>query len=90
MKLPMGGMLGLGVSYLSNAVESFAPDELTGEKRKTVQKTIATVYTVAKNWGPDLVASSENDLDDKILAEAVEICELAASKYNLELNPLNL
>ncbi len=90
MKLPLGGMLGLGIGYLSNAVESFGPDELTGEKRKTVQKTVATVYAVAKNWGPDLVASSENDLDDKILAEAVEICELAADKYDLELNPVNL
>ncbi|GAG17442.1 unnamed protein product [marine sediment metagenome] len=90
MKLPLGGMLKLGIGYLSNLVNSVAPDELDEGTRKTVQKAVATIYTAAKNWGPDLVAASENDLDDQVLKEAVEICESVARKYGLELNPIIL
>lgn len=90
MKLPLGGMLKLGVGYLSNLVDTVSPDELTGERRKTVQKAVGTIYAGAKNWGPDLVAGTENDLDDQILKEAIEICEQVAIKYDLQLNPVVL
>lgn len=90
MKLPLSGMLGLGIGYLSNLVDTISPDELTDETKKTVQKTVGTIYSAAKNWGPDLVASTENDLDDAVLKEAVEICEIAARKYDLQLNPIVL
>jgi hypothetical protein len=90
MRLPLSGMLKLGVGYLSNLVNTVAPDELDPGTKKTVQKTVATIYTAAKNWGPDLVAASENDLDDEVLAEAIDICEEVAKKYDLQLNPIVL
>ena len=90
MKLPLGGMLSLGIGYLSNLVDVVSPDELTGETRKTVQKAVGTIYAAAKNWGPDAVASTENDLDDKVLTEAIEICQEVAIKYDLQLNPVVL
>lgn len=90
MRLPLSGMLKLGIGYLSNLVNTVAPDQLDEGTRKTVQKTVATIYTAAKNWGPDLVAASENDLDDQVLKEGIEICESVARKYDLQLNPIIL
>ena len=87
MKLPLGGVVKVGVGYLSNVLETMAPDELTGNGKKNVQKVVGILYAAAKNIGPEYVASTENDLDDAVLAEAIQICELAADKYGLELNP---
>lgn len=90
MKLPLGGLLKVAIGYLSNVIEAMAPDELTGNGRKNTQKVVGILYAAAKNVGPEYVASTENDLDDIVLAEAIEICELAAKKYGLELNPILL
>ena len=88
--LPVQGIVSIGIGYISDVVEKFAPEEITPEQTATVQKVVAMVYCAAKNFGPELVARTDTDLDDKGLAEAFEVCELAAEKYGLELNPENL
>ena len=88
--LPIQGIVSIGIGYISDVVKRFAPEDLTPAQESTVQKTVAMVYCAAKNFGPELVARTDTDLDDKGLAEAFEICELAAEKYELELNPENL
>lgn len=88
--LPVQGIVSIGIGYISDVVERFAPDDLTPEQKSTVQKVVALLYCTAKNFGPELVARTDTDLDDKGLAEAFEICEQAAIKYALELNPENL
>jgi len=88
--LPVQGIVSIGIGYISDVVERFAPEDLTPEQKATTQKVVGMVYCAAKNFGPELVARTDTDLDDKGLAEAFEVCELAADKYELELNPENL
>ena len=88
--VPLAGMLKPLIAFISDIVNQISPDQLTPEAKDELQKYVSTVYAAAKNFGPDLVAKTSNDLDDAILAEAIEICEQAATKYGLELNPLNL
>jgi hypothetical protein len=90
MSFPLGGMLKLGIGYISNIIETVAPDELTGNGRANVQKTVGILYAAVKNIGPDYVASTENDLDDAIMDEVIDVCESAAVKYGLELDPQEL
>lgn len=88
--VPLAGMLKPMIAFISDIVNQISPDQLTPEAQQELQKYIGTIYAAAKNFGPDLVAKSENDLDDAVLVEAIEICEQAAAKYGLELNPANL
>lgn len=88
--LPLLAMLKPMIQYISTAVNQLTPDQLTPEAKAELQMYIGTVYSAAKNFGPMLVAKTTNDLDDAILVEAIEICEQAATKYGLELNPVNL
>lgn len=88
--LPVQGMLSIGIGYISDIVAKFSPDDITPEQKGIVQKAVGMVYCAAKNFGPELVARTDTDLDDKGLAEAFEVCEEASVKYGLELNPENL
>jgi hypothetical protein len=88
--LPVQGIVSIGIGYISDVVNRFAPDVITPEQKATLQKVVGMIYCTAKNFGPELVARTDTDLDDKGLAEAFEVCELAATKYELELNPENL
>jgi len=78
------------IKQMSLFFELLSPDEITPEQKAEVQKYVGSFYALAKHFGPELVAGSNNDLDDTLLAELLEICELAAQKYGLELNPGNL
>ena len=75
------------IKSISTGLQLIAPDEITDEERDKWQKYVGSAYALAVNFGPDLVAGSENDLDDIVLEELLEICELAAQKYNLDLDP---
>ena len=88
--LPLAGMLKPAIAFISDVVNQLSPDQLTPEDAAELQKYIGTVYSAAKNFGPDLVLKSTNDLDDAALVEIFEICEMAATKYGLTLNPLEL
>ena len=88
--IPAKGLIKMAIGYLSDLVEKIAPEDLTPEEKARVQKYTGTAYAALRNFGPDLVASTENDLDDLALLEAFEICEAAAVKYALELNPREL
>lgn len=88
--LPVQSIVSIGIGYISDVVKNFAPDKITSEQRATVQKVVALVFCAAKNFGPELVARTDTDLDDKALKEVFEVCVIAADKYNLELNPENL
>ena len=87
MAFNLGLIVKAGIKAISNAVNMFAPNEITLEQKASLQKIVGTTYAAAKNIGPDLVASTENDLDDALLMEVIEICEQAAAKYGLELDP---
>lgn len=88
--LPLASMLKPMIAFISDIVNQISPDQLTPGAKIELQKYIGTIYAAARNFGPDLVAKTDNDLDDAILVEAIEICEQAATKYGLELNPVNL
>jgi len=88
--LPLKGMLELLIGYLSNLLELIAPGEITPEAKAQLQKFIPPVYALAKSFGVPLVNSTENDLDNVTLNEFVEICEIAAKKYGIELNAVVL
>ena len=87
---PVGVILKTLIGYISDLLEQVAPDELTEEQQKQVQNWVGTIYAALKNFGPELVESTETDLDDAVLSEMIEICELAADKYGLVLNPEEL
>jgi hypothetical protein len=78
------------IKAISTLLEMVAPDEMTPEEKVSWQKYIGTAYAAAKNFGPDVVKNSANDLDDVVLNELIEVCELAASKYGLTLDPTQL
>lgn len=78
------------IRAISNALQMVAPDEITPEEKAAWQKYVGGVYALAKNFGPDLVKASENDLDDEVLNELLEVCELAANKYGFQLDPTQL
>jgi len=88
--LPVEGIVSIGIGYISDVIERFAPEDITPEQEALLQKIVGLAYCTLKNFGPELVARTDTDLDDKGLAEAFEVCELAAEKYELELNPENL
>lgn len=88
--LPLAGMIKPAIAFISDVVNQLSPDNLTPEDAAELQKYIGSVYAIAKNFGPDLVLKSTNDLDDAALVEVIEICEQAAVKYSLNLNPLEL
>ncbi len=88
--LPLAAMLKPAIAFISDVVAQLSPDDLTPEATKELQMYIGTFYSAAKNLGPMLVAKTDNDIDDLILTELIEVCEQAATKYGLELNPTNL
>ena len=85
-KLPVGSLIQIGIGYVSEIAERVSPDELSEEDAAKVQKWVGSVYAVLKNFGKDLVESTDNDLDDKGYEELVEVCEQAADRYNLQLD----
>jgi len=74
------------IGSISDLVNKFTPDEITEEEKEKVQKLAVPVYAVAKTYGADLVESTETDIDDQLLEEAIQICEEAADKYGFTLN----
>jgi len=89
-KFPLAGLIKMAIGYISDLLEKVAPEELTPEALKNVQNVTGLVYAALKNFGPDWVVKTETDLDDAGLAEAIEICEKAAEKYDLQLNPMEI
>ena len=85
--LPVKALIKTAIGYISDLVEKIAPDELTENETKNVQKYVGTFYGLLKNAGPDWVAATETDFDDLALKEAFEVCENAAVKFELELDP---
>ena len=90
MKFPLNAIIGLVVAYISNIVATVLPDELDEKQKVWMQSTIGSLYAIAKNFGQQLVAGTENDLDDKVLKEIIQVCEEASIKYGLELNAENV
>lgn len=86
----LSSIIKAAIEAISNALEMLAPDEITPEEKAAWQKYVGSVYALAKNFGPDLVANTQNDLDDTVLNELIEVCELAASKYGFALDPTTL
>lgn len=86
--LPLEAAIRFLIDQLSNMLNLIAPDELSEEERETMQKVVGSVYAAGKNFGPDLVQSSTTTIDDALLKELFEICEQAAEKYELQLNPV--
>ena len=78
------------IDAISKALEMIAPDQITPEEKAMWQKYVGPVYALAKNLGPGLVESTENDVDDAVLNELIEVCELAATKYGFTLDPTEL
>ncbi len=78
------------IKSISTGLNLIAPDEITPEERNQWQKYVGSAYALAKNWGPGLVAGTENDLDDTVLFELIEVCELAAQKYGFTLDPTEI
>ena len=84
--LPVKGIIELLIGYLSDVVATMEPDELTEQGRKNVQMGVGILYAILKFAGQPLVETTATDIDDKIIAEGIEICEQAAQKYGLELD----
>jgi len=89
-KFNLASIITAMVQAISNAVNALAPDTIDPADKANLQKYVGSAYALAKNFGPGLVASSANDLDDAILNELIEVCELAADKYSLVLDPTTL
>lgn len=83
----LSSIIKAAIGAISNGLDLIAPDEMTLEQKESWQKIVGSTYAVAKNFGPKLVLSTENDLDDAVLNEMIEICENAAAKYDLKLDP---
>jgi len=90
MKFPLGGIVKLLIGYISNIAGTVLPDDLDGRQKVWMQSSVGSAYAFAKNFGQQLVISTENDLDDKVLDELIEVCEMASEKYGIELNPENV
>jgi len=60
--------------------------KLATERPKLFKITIVGVYITAKEFGPDLVASTATDLDDKGLEELIEALETVAAEYSIDLD----
>jgi len=88
--LPVKGVIKMAIGYISDLVEKVAPEELSEREQTNVQKYVGSFYAVLKNFGQDWVAATETDFDDLALFEAFEVCEAAAVKYDLELDPREL
>ena len=86
----LASIIKAAINAISTGLELITPDEITPEQKEQWQKYVGSAYALAKNFGPDLVAGSENDLDDAVLNELIEVCELAASKYGFTLDPTEL
>ena len=89
LALPVGAIIKILIGYLSDVIKTLEPDEITPQAKENLQATVGILYSALKFYGKGLVLSTENDFDDAVYAEAVEICEQVAKKYQLELNPLN-
>lgn len=74
------------LNYLSDIVSAVLPDEPTPEQLSMLTNSTVTAYAVAKTFGADIVESTENEIDDKILDELLESCEEAAVEYGFSLN----
>jgi hypothetical protein len=90
MTFPLKDIVKAAIKYLSDAVNLVAPDEVTPELAEKVQQVALPVYSIAKTLGKKWVSDTENDLDDAVLTEVVEICELAAAKYGFILDPTQI
>ncbi len=86
----LASIIKAAINAISTGLELLAPGEIDPEQKEQWQKYVGSAYALAKNFGPDLVAGSENDLDDAVLNELIEVCELAASKYGFTLDPTEL
>ena len=78
------------LNYLSDIVGKALPDNPEEKQLKNIKQAAIVAYAAAKTYGTDIVASTENDIDDKVLAELVESCEDASSKFEFSLNATDL
>ena len=84
--LPAKAILSLLIGYLSDVVAALEPDELTEQGKKNLQMGVGVGYAIFKFAGKELAEGTATDIDDKLVAEGIEICEQAAVKYGLELD----
>ena len=78
------------LNYLSDIVGKALPDNPDEKALKNITQATIVAYAVAKTYGSDIVASTENEIDDKVLSELVESCDEASIKYNFSLNPQDI
>ena len=74
------------LNYLSNIVSQALPVEPSEKEYLIIKNSTISVYAISKTFGIEIVESTENEIDDKVLSELIESCEDAAKIYKFSLN----
>lgn len=74
------------LNYLSDIIGVALPDDPGEKELNTIKNSTVSAYAIAKTFGADIVESTENDIDDKVLEELIETCEDMSEKYAFSLN----
>lgn len=78
------------LNYLSNIVGAALPDSPGEKELKLIKNSSISAYAVGKTFGAEIVESTENKIDDKVLAELLESCEETSKKYEFSLDATKL
>ena len=87
---PTKELLLILIGKISDLLAAVEPDNISDAEKEKLQMWVGILYAAIKFAGKKLVADTSNDIDDAVVAEAIEICEHAAEKYGLQLNPMEM
>ena len=74
------------LNYSSDVIAKVLPDDPDEKQLDYIKNSAIVTYHACRTFGLQIVESTENDIDDKILSELLESCKEAGLKYGFSLN----